>query len=221
MSLTKQRQSFAGFTLLELLVSSALLGIVMMALLASASTGLSLWRNTEQRVSVDREGRTAMHVLSEDLAGIINPSSAALQPRFDTNRDAATPMAFLTVRPRDYQADPDKADFGDVCYVQYRFTSNALSRASVDSAKAFAELRNNELPTNNLSFEVLATNVLQFRVWAWDAEGRPVDGADTRVVDYLMEVVDAKGMDNFRRNPDLPLVGQQYFSGRGAVPLPR
>jgi hypothetical protein len=36
-----------------------------------------------------------------------------------------------------------------------------------------------------------------------------------------MEVVDAKGLENFRRNPNLPLVGQQYFSGRAAVPPPR
>jgi prepilin-type N-terminal cleavage/methylation domain-containing protein len=208
-----------GFTLLELLVSSAVLGIVMMALLASASTGLSLWRNTEQKVSVDREGRTAMHILSDDLAGVINLSTAALQPQFDTRRDAATPLRFLTLKPRDYQLG--EADLGDVCYVEYRFVSNAVSRASVDSSATFADMSEGKLPTNNLQFEVLATNVLQFRVWAWDAAGSPAAGSDARVVDYLMEVVDAKGLENFRRDPNLPLIGQQYFSGRGAVPPPR
>jgi prepilin-type N-terminal cleavage/methylation domain-containing protein len=209
-----------GFTLLELLVSSAVLGIVMMTLLVSASTGLSLWRSTEQKVSVDREGRTAMHVLSDDVSGMINLTSPAFQPRFDTNRDAQTPMRFLVLKPRDYQDDPE-SDVGDVCYVEYRFANNGLSRAFVGSEDTFAELREGRLPTNDLAFEVLATNVLQFRVWAWDAAGNPVSGANTRIVDFLMEVVDAKGIENFRRDPTLPLVGQQYFSGRGAVPYQR
>jgi hypothetical protein len=203
-----------------LLVSSAVLGIVMMALLGAASTGLSLWRNTEQKVSVDREGRTAMHIISDDLSGIVNLSDAALQPQFDTRRDAASPMRFLTLKPSDYQQDPS-ADLGDVCYVEYRFVSNAISRAVVDSAATFTDLSEGKLPTNNLRFEVLATNVLQFRVWAWDAGGNPASGSNARVVDHLMEVVDVKGIENFRRDPNLPLVGQQYFSGRGFVPSPR
>lgn len=209
-----------GFTLLELLVSSAVLAIIMMVLLTSASTGLSLWRNTEQRVSVDREARTAMHLLAEDLAGILNPTNTSLQPRFDANRDAVTPMRFLTVKSSDYQTNP-AVDVGDVCFVEYRFQSNALSRASVDSSATFQAMRNNAMPTNDLTFEVLATNILQFRVWAWDAAGNPATGSAVRAVDYLIEVVDAKGLDNFRRNPNLPLIGQQYFSGRGAVPSPR
>lgn len=209
-----------GFTLLEVLVSSAILGIMMMVLLTSASTGLSLWRNTEERVSVDREGRTAMHLISEDLAGMLNFTNTSLQPQFDANRDAVTPMRFFTVKPTDYQSN-SAVDVGDVCFVEYRFQSNALSRASVDSSTTFQAISNNVMPTNNLTFEVLATNVLQFRVWAWNAAGNPAIGSAARAVDYFMEVVDAKGLDNFRRNPDLPLIGQQYFSGRAAVPPPR
>lgn len=210
-----------GFTLLELLVSSAVLGIVMMVLLTSLSTGLSLWRSTEQKVAVDREGRTAMHILQEDLRGIVNPSKTNLMPRFDTLRDAPTPLRFLTVKPKDYQAN-EAADVGDICFVEYRYISNALSRASLDSAATFAAMTNGSFPTNSLVFEVLATNILQFRVWAWDAAGNAaINASSARVIDYLMEVVDAKGLENFRRNPNLPLIGQQYFSGRAAVPPPR
>jgi prepilin-type N-terminal cleavage/methylation domain-containing protein len=216
----KHFSSKAGFTLLELLVSSAILSIVMMVLLTSVSTGLSLWRSTEQKVSVDREGRTAMHILEEDLRGMVNPSNTSLMPRFDTLRDAQRPLRFLTVKPKDYQAN--QADVGDVCFVEYRYISNALSRASLDSEATFAAMTNGSFPTNNLIFEVLATNILQFRVWAWDAAGNAATNASSaRVIDYLMEVVDAKGLENFRRNPNLPLVGQQYFSGRAAVPPPR
>jgi prepilin-type N-terminal cleavage/methylation domain-containing protein len=216
----KNRGPRDGFTLLELLVSSVVLGIIMMVLLASASTGLSLWRNTEQRISVDREGRTAMHLLTQDLTGILNLSNPALQPQFDRTRDAVTPLRFLTVKPRDYQTNT-AVDVGDVCFVEYRYENNALSRASVDSSAAFQALKANQMPENGLIFELLATNVLQFRVWAWDAAGKPADGSAVRAIDFFMEVVDAKGLDNFRRNPDLPLIGQQYFSGRSAVPPPR
>jgi prepilin-type N-terminal cleavage/methylation domain-containing protein len=208
-----------GFTLLEILVSSALLGIMMMVVLTSASTGLSLWRNTEERVSVDREGRTAMHLISEDLAGILNFTNTSLLPQFEINTNAVIRMRFFTVKPADYQTNT--ADVGDVCFVEYRFENNALSRASVDSSATFQAIRGNVMPTNNLTFEVLATNLLQFRVWAWNASGSPATGSAVRAVDYLMEVVDAKGLDNFLRDTNLPLTGQQYFSGRAAVPSPR
>ena len=89
-----------AFTLIELLVSSGILAIVMMVLLTSMSTGLSLWRNTEQKVSVDRDGRTAMQLLAEDLAGIVNLNNPSLQPQFDTSSNAVTPLRFLTLKPR-------------------------------------------------------------------------------------------------------------------------
>jgi prepilin-type N-terminal cleavage/methylation domain-containing protein len=209
-----------GFTLLEVLVASAILGIVMMVLLTSASTGLSLWRNTEKRVSVDREGRTALHLLAEDLAGILNFSNTPLQPQFNTNINAVTPMRFFTVKPADYQTNP-AVDVGDVCFVEYRFENNALSRAFVDSAATFQAMSNNVMPANNLTFEVLATNLLQFRVWAWNASGNPATGSAARAVDYLMEVVDQQAMENYRTDPNLPLTDRQSFSGRAAIPSPR
>jgi prepilin-type N-terminal cleavage/methylation domain-containing protein len=216
----RTKSSIQAFTLLELLVSAAILGIVMMVLLVSASTGMSLWRSTEQKVAVEREGRTAMHIIAQDLAGIVNMTNPGLQPFFDAERDASTPLRFLTLKPVDYQDDPAR-DTGDVCFVEYRFANNALTRASVDSAATFAALREGRLPDNDLEFEMLATNILQFRVWAWNGAGQPATGSDVRAVDYLMEVVDAKGLENFRLNPNLPLLGQQYFSGRGAVPPPQ
>ena len=217
----KTRATCRAFTLIELLVSSAILAIVMMVLLTSVTTGLSLWRNTEQRVSVDREGRSAMHLLAEDLGGIVNLTNANLQPQFVITRDAAIPLRFLTLKSFDGQTN-SASDVGDVCYVEYRYEFNALKRAMVGSKDTFAAITSGKLPeVDSGSFEMVATNLLQFRVWGWDASGNPATGSAARAVDYLMEVVDAKGLDNFRRNPNLPLVGQQYFSGRGAVPSPR
>ena len=213
-----------AFTLVELLVSSGILAIVMMVLLTSMSTGLSLWRNTEQKVSVDRDGRTAMQLLAEDLAGIVNLNNPSLRPQFDTSSNAVTPLRFLTLKPLDYQTNP-ASDIGDVCYVEYRFENNALKRAMVTSAATFAALTGTNFPqVNTGDFEMLATNLLSFKVYAWDSSGQPAAGSAARAVDYRMEVVDSKGLDNFRLNNNATnslLIGQQFFSGRASVPAPR
>lgn len=214
-----------AFTLLELMVSSAVLGIVMMVLLTSVSTGLSLWRNTEQKVSVDREGRVAMQLLAEDLAGIVNFTNPSFEPRFDGATNAFTPLRFLTLKSGDYQTNPT-TDTGDICYVEYRFENNALKRAMLGSAATFSALRTGAAPQilSSNDFETLATNLLQFKVWAWSSSGAAVTNSAARAVDYRMEVVDAKGMENFRRNNNITntlLIGQQFFSGRAPVPAPR
>jgi prepilin-type N-terminal cleavage/methylation domain-containing protein len=222
----KKPASLGAFTLIELLVSSAILAIVMLVLLTSVSTGLSLWRGTDQKIAVDREGRTAMHLLAEDLAGIVNLTDAGLQPRFEVSASQdipVTPLRFLTLKPLDFQTNT--SDVGDVCFVEYRYENNALRRATVGSSNTFLAIKGGNLPTVSAGdFEIVATNLLQFRVWAWDAAGNPALGSAARVVDYFMEVVDQKGMENFRRDINAPnalLIGQQYFSGRAAVPPPR
>jgi prepilin-type N-terminal cleavage/methylation domain-containing protein len=213
-----KNQPASGFTLLELLVSSALIGVVMLALLTATTTSLGLWNNTEERIAVDREGRMAVHLISQDLENLANIDSDDLAPLFDVTKNAAVPMQFLTLRPTDYQ--DDLADKGDICYVEYRFINNALLRAFVGSSQTFEALQANSLPKDSLNFEVVATNILQFRIWAWDERGEHAQGSAVRAVDFMIEVVDPKGMANFRQNPNLPLVGQQYFSSRAAIPAP-
>lgn len=211
-----------GFTLLELLVSSAVIGMLMMVLLGVTSTSLNLWRGSEEAISVDREGRTAMALLSQDLANIVIPSGD-LRPEVDEATNAAAPLRFLTTKPLDYQ-DTDDGDVGDVCFVEYRVRNNALLRGFAGSAKTFAALPDfPDVPDNE--FEVLATNVLQFKVWQWDRDGKPLaGGAPAATMDVRLEVVDAKDLDNFRRNPALLSAqgyrSRKYFFTRHSVPLP-
>lgn len=112
--------SAAGFTLLEVLVASAILGVVMMVLLSTLSTSMSLWRNTESKAASDREARASGLLLAQDLASVVVPANPNLWPRILTNRvnrENTLFLRFLTAKSADYQSS--EADPGDVCYVEY------------------------------------------------------------------------------------------------------
>jgi prepilin-type N-terminal cleavage/methylation domain-containing protein len=125
------RLSSSGFTLLEVLVASAILGVVMLVLLNTLSTSMSLWRNTEAKAASDREARASGLLLAQDLGSVVVPAGTNLWPRIVTNRVGGvnTPiLQFLTAKPPDYQTSPD--DTGDVCYVEYAVlpSTNASGR---------------------------------------------------------------------------------------------
>jgi prepilin-type N-terminal cleavage/methylation domain-containing protein len=114
------RFSREGFTLLEVLVASAILGVVMMVLLSTLSTSMSLWRNTEGKAASDREARASGLLLAQDLANVVMPANPNLWPRVVTSRvggENVVSLRFLTAKPGDYQTNA--GDAGDVCYVEY------------------------------------------------------------------------------------------------------
>jgi prepilin-type N-terminal cleavage/methylation domain-containing protein len=215
--------SSRGFTLVELMVSSAVIGMLMVVLLGVTSTSLNLWRGSEEAIAVDREGRTAMSLLAQDLANMVVPTRDP-RPDVDEATNAAVPLRFLTVKPADYQGASD-GDSGDVCFVEYRFRDNALFRGFAGSAETFAALPDfPDVPDDE--FEVLATNVLQFKIWQWDQDGKALAaGTPAATLDVRLEVVDAKDLDNFRRNPAIVeaqgFKSRKYFFTRHSVPPPR
>jgi prepilin-type N-terminal cleavage/methylation domain-containing protein len=138
-----------GFTLLEVLVASAILGIVMMVMLSTLSTSMNLWRNTESKAASDREARASGLLLAQDLASIVVPANSNLWPRILTNRvgrDSTLFLRFLTVKPADYQSSA--ADIGDVCYVEY-----AVLPATTGSGR---ELRRLFWPSGKTYTDVIA-----------------------------------------------------------------
>ncbi len=190
------------------------MGIVMYVLVATANTSLQLWRGTTEKIAVDREGRSGMTLIANDLQNIVQPSNLALRPHLQTTPNSETPMRFLTTKPSDYQ-DP-ATDFGDVCYVEYRFANNALTRAFVGSARTWASIEAGTFPSQDLAatdFEVVATNLFQFKVWglsanathiSYDTDGVQTDSAQVlRSIEYLAEVVDQKYMKLYQTNGDL------------------
>ena len=159
----------AGFTLLEVLVATAVLAIMMVILLGSVTTSLSIWRNTENQIAADREGRSAFQVMADDLANAIVPSNQALWPKTTNDAEGAV-LRFLTSKPADYQSSAN--DVGDVCYVEYRArtfaatnksNNNVLLRRFLGSEDTYKELKIGQLPqvsTDLSDFQLLATNII-------------------------------------------------------------
>ena len=109
----------AGFTLIEVLVSSAVLAIVLAVMFAALSTSLSLWRNTDNKIVADREARAVEMMLVRDLANIVIPPATNLWPRVESPRRSSIQfLKFLTTAPADAQSGSG-AEVGDVCYVEY------------------------------------------------------------------------------------------------------
>ncbi len=209
-----------GFTLLELMVSTAVIGIMMMVLLSATSAGLGIWRSAEQRIVIDREGRNALSLIAEDLDNILVLPAPAPQPRFG-HWDDYVFMEFPVLRPLDYQ-DPAEANNGDVCYVRYRYNydEKQLSRSHVDSMETFDALRNGNTPPPG-RFEVLADNITDLTVNTYDADGqRTTDPASVRTVSLSVGVMDKQEVANLERGLSLTEAksSRQYFSVNAFVP---
>ncbi len=160
-----------GFTLIEVLVSSAVLAIVLAVMFSALSTSMSLWRNTDNKIVADREARAVNFLLSRDLANVVMPASTNLWPRIVTNRigrENVYYLKFLTVVPAEGQSATG-TEAGDVCYVEYVVLPSTngpgreMRRLFWPSSKTFSNvLRPGVLPGLQAAnqFESLGLNLL-------------------------------------------------------------
>jgi prepilin-type N-terminal cleavage/methylation domain-containing protein len=224
-----------GFTLLELLVSAALIGVIMMIMLTATSTSMAIWRNSERAISVDREGRNAVALISDDMANMLGVSESApdyLQPQIAVWKDLVF-LEFFVLRPRDYQAEGNGND-GDLCYVRYRYRDRRIERAMVDSAETFAAIANSQRPaTGEDDFEVLSENLPNFTVSTYDGQGNrlnPEGNSDdikkVRFTGLSLGALDADEATNREKGVELRSTGttsellssMQYFSTFFEIP---
>jgi prepilin-type N-terminal cleavage/methylation domain-containing protein len=151
----------SGFSLLEVLVASAVLAIVMAVLLSTLTTSLSLWRTTESKIAADREGRSAELLLAQDISSAIMTTNPLLWPRVVDG----SLLQFLTLKPSDYQ-NANAGDVGDVCLVEYSVDPETFSlvRRFWGSKETFDILKSgNALPPpggSGVDPQMVATNVL-------------------------------------------------------------
>jgi len=230
--------SATGFTLLEVLVASAIMGLVLFVLLSTANTTLGIWRDTRDKIAVDREGRTGLSILESDLKNIVQPADIALRPHMAMDTNAAVPLRFLTRLPKDYQEDP-AADLGDLCFVEYRYAGDpnyVLTRAFVGSFATLAAIRNKEFPqVNPQDFELVATNVWQFKVWGYQAAttamdypakgGQQNEPTETlRNIEYRLETVEPRLFKLYTANTQFAGVmkskSRKYFESMRSISPP-
>jgi prepilin-type N-terminal cleavage/methylation domain-containing protein len=174
------RAKVDGFTLLEVLVSSAVLGILLLILLNSVTTSLSIWRVTEDRMGADREARSAFQMIADDLANAVVPTNTSgpmtnfwplirrdFVPDLSAMGVSNNVIGFHTLKPADYQ---QPGDVGDLCYVEYQVRqqtntnalgNNVLLRRFVGSRETYDAMVAGRFPTNSTNpFQVLATNII-------------------------------------------------------------
>jgi len=138
----KLRPQSSGFSLLEVLVASAVLAIVMAVLLGTLTTTLSLWRTTENKLSADREGRAGELLMAQDLANVVVTTNRDFWPRVENGY-----LQFLTLKPRDYQAGVN--DVGDVCFVEYSVNKQegTLRRRFLGSEETYKQILSGGSPS--------------------------------------------------------------------------
>ena len=237
--------SAPAFTILEMLVASAVMGVLVVILLGTLTTTLALWRNTDNKLTADREGRSAQLILGQDLANAIVPSNTNFYPRLITNSGTVF-LQFLTLKPQDYQ---DTNGVGDVCYVEYAVVANEnrLVRNFFGSAKTFNDIlqagtfrsspdtANAQMVADNLlvdnraaarrmnlegnvntnHFEILGTNGLPL-AGTLSASNRPA------FVEFNFAAVDPQTASNtaLLANTNIVLRSAGLFSSRVALPAP-
>ena len=159
-----RRRLSAAFTLIEVLVSSAVMAIVLAVMFSALSTSMSLWRNTDNKIISDREARAAHLMIRRDLASVVVPAAANLWPRLVTNQGTIF-LQFLTAAPPD--AQPAAAgNVGDVCYVEYSIPAGTdkVMRFTFGSEETFNSIIRGgagfrSSPVTN-GAQILAANVL-------------------------------------------------------------
>lgn len=146
---------------MELLVSMAVLSIVLLVLLQTTTASLNMWRDSERKMSAGREGRGALQLIDQDVKSMFAPTNPALRPTLV----GSNAFRFLALKPLDFQDINNPGNVGDVCYIEYRITNNAIERGTVDSKLTFDALTNSSpsFPTP-IMFHIVATNVID-AVW--------------------------------------------------------
>lgn len=239
-----QSRSPAGFSLLEVLVASAVLSIVLMILLGALSTSLSLWRTTESKVAADREGRAAELMMADDLASVVVPVNPDLWPRIDGDS-----LQFLTLKPTDYQSKKGN-NTGDICFVEYRFDrgNHALMRRFYSSEQTFNDILNKPTPGfpnpggGKSGMQLLATNIMTENADAVRGlalhdqapkdnfillnrqllpQGSNPDEPPAAIeVNFAVADPDAMANEDIWKNNDVPLRNAGLYSFRIHFPLP-
>lgn len=166
-----------GFTILEVLVAVAVLGMLLVLLLNILQSAAGLWRGVENRAETYREARAAMQVIARDLTGAVASTNTN---HFPTNLIASSHLAFFSRLPRSSQ---NSDSHGDVCMVGYFLAygnkspvagdngrqSYNLYRYFIESNETFTNLSQGSPlfpdfdPSTNRS-EILARNVVAFDV---------------------------------------------------------
>lgn len=158
----------SAFTILELLVATAVMALLLVLLLHVTNHTLQASKTTTQQLDVTQSARQALDVLSSDIANAVTTDGAALLTQ--TTANGAPSLVFLT----DGRGDTASARF---LAVNYKLDgSNRLLRGyqSVGWTGSSDFLAAAITASGSATPSVLATGILQFAVLAVLEDGSMV-----------------------------------------------
>lgn len=173
MNYPTRRFASPGMTLLEVLVGVSIGSILILALSNILGRTSEIFADTERTVETLRDGRAALGILRDDMAGYIGPERGLpiVYQRDESN--LSTRWGFFTSRSA--RAQEPGRNPGDLCFVWYYTmvtaetngrTSRKLYRQFISSADAMQMLgRPNppQLTPDPDNDDAIAFNVLDFR----------------------------------------------------------
>jgi prepilin-type N-terminal cleavage/methylation domain-containing protein len=170
-----------AFTLLELLISMAVLSLLMALLFQIFDLAMRTWQNAEQRTDAFREARAAMHIISRDLRNTLRGNPNVKSLILDSLSPSPTPpnqeiYALTTVKNNTGKSDVCAVGF--YCYWDEPRGAFMLKRYFRNSDDTFQNLGSPSqlfvpAPSNrdNATDSTLAAYVWDFQVTSYDREG--------------------------------------------------
>lgn len=175
-----------GFTLIELMVSMALLSLLIVVLMGMVDSATKIWRVNENRVESYREARAAMNLIASDLRSAFASTNLKYFKTNAASSFGASPddgaIFFLSSLP--LSAQDESSSLSEICEVGYylRYGKGDLSTAKQEGYSLYRYFREsngtftnliadtgffNHSPTN---VEVLARNIPFFKVQCYDID---------------------------------------------------
>jgi prepilin-type N-terminal cleavage/methylation domain-containing protein len=170
-----------GFTLLEVLVSTAILAVILVLLLGMTDGATRIWREGERKREVAREIHAGLQIISEDLRSAVlttNPESLLIDhaTRINGDEGPGEKIFFLVSHPSEMRHSGHKGDLcatgyfvakapdGDGVSNLYRFHASGREVAAALEANELGALYAKASASNVTSTELLARHIVKLEV---------------------------------------------------------
>lgn len=173
---TFPKTAVRGFTLLEVLVASAILVVMMILLIGVADHTTQQWHRGEQHRNTSGELRAGLEMITEDLhSAVLTTNPTTLVISRERAGDCGSRLFFLVSHPGEQRAAGDE---GDLCATGYFIAEDPKIKGSANLyrfhasgsvvAKAFAQNKLQSLYDSagviNATTELLARNLVKLDV---------------------------------------------------------
>jgi general secretion pathway protein J len=195
-AVTPRAEHHRGFTLIEMLVALALMGLIAVILITSLQIGGHTWQRVMRAASSTEDIAQAQETLRLRLSSLYpdDPATVMSQPAFLLSNGASLEFS---------GAAPDSTADGILRYrIAVSASSGALEvRSWPDQQDHLEGLSNDSKPEALLSS--VASMAVQFWLKVDETPGRWVDRWDSKQVPRLIRIDVAFGADDRRRWPPL------------------